>query len=96
MRQQGFLEDFLRRLPKTNPEELERLRLVRQNELKRVEELAAERKAERKLVAQLIDAGYRSLASKLHPDKGGSPDAMSRLSRVRDQVKRQLGLKVKK
>jgi hypothetical protein len=55
-----------------------------------------EREADLKLVAQLIDAGYRSLASKLHPDKGGSRDAMSRLSRVRDQVKRQLGLKAKK
>jgi hypothetical protein len=35
MRQQGFLEYFLRRPPEMNPEELERLRPVRQTELKR-------------------------------------------------------------
>lgn len=56
---------------------------LRQNELKRVEE----RDAERKLAAQLIDIGYKALATKLHPDKGGSRDAMSRLNRVRDRLK---------
>jgi hypothetical protein len=46
-----------------------------------------ERDAERKLAMQLIDIGFRALASKLHPDKGGSRDAMSRLNRVRDRLK---------
>jgi len=46
-----------------------------------------ERDAERKLAIQLIDIGFKALASKLHPDKGGSRDAMSRLNRVRDRLK---------
>jgi hypothetical protein len=46
-----------------------------------------ERKAERTLALRLIDIGYKVLAKELHPDKGGSKDAMSRLSRVRDRLK---------
>jgi len=46
-----------------------------------------ERDAERKLAMQLIDIGFKALASKLHPDKGGSRDAMARLNRVRDRLK---------
>jgi hypothetical protein len=46
-----------------------------------------ERDAEKKLALQLIDIGFKALASKLHPDKGGSRDAMSRLNRVRDRLK---------
>jgi hypothetical protein len=46
-----------------------------------------ERDAESKLALQLIDIGYKALASKLHPDKGGSRDAMSRLNRVRARLK---------
>ena len=41
----------------------------------------------RELAQDLIDAGYRALATKLHPDRGGSKDAMSRLNRVRDELK---------
>jgi Protein of unknown function (DUF3102) len=41
----------------------------------------------RKLANELIDAGYHSLAKLLHPDRGGSKDAMSRLNRVRDELK---------
>ena len=48
---------------------------------------AEERKAEHKLALQLIDIGFKALASKLHPDKGGSRDAMSRLNRVRARLK---------
>jgi hypothetical protein len=40
-----------------------------------------------KLAMQLIDIGYKALATKLHPDKGGSGDAMSRLNEVRDRLK---------
>jgi len=36
-----------------------------------------------KLGHQLIDIGYKVLSSKLHPDKGGSSEAMSRLNKVR-------------
>jgi hypothetical protein len=48
---------------------------------------AAERKAQRQLALQLIDLGFKALATKLHPDKGGSPDAMVRLNEVRDRLK---------
>jgi hypothetical protein len=46
-----------------------------------------ERDAERALALQLITIGFKALASKLHPDKGGSRDAMQRLNRVRDRLK---------
>jgi hypothetical protein len=36
-----------------------------------------------KLGHQLIDIGYKVLSSKLHPDKGGSSEAMARLNKVR-------------
>jgi hypothetical protein len=36
---------------------------------------------------QLIDIGYKALASKLHPDKGGSREAMARLNKVRAILK---------
>jgi hypothetical protein len=41
----------------------------------------------RKLALQLIELGYRALATRLHPDRGGSRDAMARLNVVRDQLK---------
>lgn len=41
----------------------------------------------RELAAELIDIGYRALATRLHPDRGGSRDAMRRLNRVRDELK---------
>ena len=46
-----------------------------------------ERTEEQKLALRLIDIGYRVLAKELHPDHGGSRDAMTRLSRVRDRLK---------
>lgn len=56
---------------------------LRDAELKRAEE----REVQRKLALQLIDIGYKALATKLHPDKGGSRDAMARLNEVRDRLK---------
>ena len=41
-------------------------------------ERAQEYELKLKLATQLIDIGYKALASKLHPDKGGSPEAMTR------------------
>ena len=41
----------------------------------------------RDLAEELIDIGYRALATRLHPDRGGSKDAMARLNRVRDELK---------
>ena len=58
------------------------------------DEFAKERQARedevqlhRDLAEELIDAGYRALATKLHPDRGGSKDAMRRLNVVRDELK---------
>jgi hypothetical protein len=41
----------------------------------------------RELAEELVDLGYRALATRLHPDRGGTKDAMSRLNRVRDELK---------
>jgi hypothetical protein len=56
-------------------------------ERKRIEAEIAERKARDKVVSQLIDAGYKLLAKKLHPDKGGSSEAMTRLNQAREQLR---------
>lgn len=56
---------------------------LKRDELKRAEE----REAQRKLALQLIDIGYKVLARTLHPDKGGSREAMARLNAVRDRLK---------
>lgn len=47
-----------------------------------------ERALQRKLSLSLIDIGYKALASKLHPDKGGSAGAMARLNRVRELLRK--------
>jgi hypothetical protein len=44
-------------------------------------------KLHRELAQKLIDLGYRAMATRLHPDQGGSRDAMSRLNTVRDELK---------
>jgi hypothetical protein len=36
---------------------------------------------------RMIDIGYKALAMKLHPDKGGSQEDMARLNRVRDRLR---------
>lgn len=47
-----------------------------------------EEKIQRQLALQLIDIGYKVLATKLHPDKqGGSTEAFQRLKEVRDRLK---------
>ncbi len=56
---------------------------IRRAEMKRVEE----RQAQNDLALKLIDIGYKVLAKELHPDKGGSRDAMARLNQVRDRLK---------
>lgn len=56
---------------------------LRDAELKR----ADERIALKKLKLQLIDIGFKALATKLHPDKGGSRDAMARLNQARNELK---------
>lgn len=49
--------------------------------------LENEIKQNRKLAEDLIDAGYYSLAQKLHPDRGGSKEAMTRLNHIRAELK---------
>jgi hypothetical protein len=49
---------------------------------------ADDREAERKLALQLINIGHKTLATELHPDKGGSCEAMSRLNAIRNRLKR--------
>lgn len=44
-------------------------------------------KLHRDLALELVDIGYKTLATKLHPDRGGSRDAMARLNSVRDRLK---------
>lgn len=44
-------------------------------------------KLHRELAEELIDAGYHALAKVLHPDRGGAKEAMTRLNRVRDELK---------
>jgi hypothetical protein len=61
---------------------------LRQEALQGVEERARERDLRRKLMLKLIDRGYKVLAAELHPDKGGSTEAMTRLNEVRDAAKR--------
>jgi hypothetical protein len=43
-----------------------------------------EAKRRRQLTKQLIDSGYKSMATRLHPDHGGSTEDMVLLSKVRD------------
>jgi hypothetical protein len=47
-----------------------------------------ERRLVRKLAHQVIDDGFKVRARALHPDKGGSTEAMARLNRVRAMLKR--------
>lgn len=58
-------------------------RLAAQEEITRQQE----RDAEAKLGLRLIDIGFKVLAKELHPDKGGSREAMARLTRVRDRLR---------
>src|SRR5262245_52326180 len=44
-------------------------------------------KLHREMALELIDVGFKALATRLHPDRGGSKEAMARLNRVRDELK---------
>lgn len=51
-----------------------------------------ERALQHKLALNLIDIGFKALATKLHPDKGGSREAMARLNRVREILRKAVTL----
>jgi hypothetical protein len=55
---------------------------LRQNQLDERQEY----REECVLAKQLIDIGYKALATKLHPDKGGNRAAMSRLNTVKKKL----------
>jgi hypothetical protein len=46
--------------------------------------------AQRQLGLELIDVGFRHLATKMHPDTGGTTDAMALLIEVRDRLRQAL------
>lgn len=48
---------------------------------------ADEVRLHRDMALELIDVGFKALATRLHPDRGGSKEAMARLNRVRDELK---------
>jgi len=74
-------------------------------ELKRIRDEAAARAAQilkgrakrakeqvviKRLAVQIIEAGFKLLSTKLHPDKGGSDEGMRRLIAARGQLKHAL------
>jgi hypothetical protein len=61
---------------------------LRQEQAKREQESELQRKLQHKLALELISAGYKALALKLHPDKDGSDEAMKRLNHVRDLLRK--------
>ncbi len=55
---------------------------VKQERQSREEEVSLRRK----LAVELITLGYKALATRLHPDRGGSRDAMARLNDIRAEL----------
>lgn len=78
VRPQTWHEPVKQVINKVNVDKLAEERQSREKETKLIRELAM----------QLIDIGYKALATKLHPDRGGSSEAMVRLNKVRDILKR--------
>jgi hypothetical protein len=81
-------------------EELKQERARLQAELRRVERrlantygrrtpfaAAASSGEHRELALQMVDIGFKALAIKLHPDRGGSHDEMERLNLVCDRLR---------
>ncbi len=46
----------------------------------------------KKILVDLVDAGYKSLAKKAHPDKGGKKEDMQALNSVKEWLQKGLGL----
>jgi hypothetical protein len=44
------------------------------------------------IAKEIVDAGYRSVARKLHPDSGGSHQSMLKLNAVAGSLRKQLSL----
>jgi hypothetical protein len=43
-----------------------------------------------RVARRMIDAAYKDVATKLHPDKGGSHEKMIQLNAIKDSLKRSL------
>jgi hypothetical protein len=67
---------------------LERIKTLQKQASKRAVERKTARDLQRYLEMKIIDAGYRALAAKLHPDIGGTGEAMARLTAARDELRR--------
>lgn len=77
------MDALFKRLPRDEFEKEYRKR--RRAELK-------QRRADGALILDMLDAGRRSvvLAKKLHPDHGGSTEAMMRLNQLHEQISHQV------
>jgi hypothetical protein len=54
---------------------------------------AAVQAADKEMAIEIINAGYRALSRKHHPDLGGSHDKMVALNRVCDQLRLIVGIR---
>jgi hypothetical protein len=62
-----------------------------EDESRRPVEHAPELDAEdRLLLAELLQAGFRVLVRKYHPDVGGQPETMVRLNRLMEKLRQEL------
>jgi hypothetical protein len=68
----------------------EERRAQRAAELARREALQATLEAQRKLMLQIVDAGCKAMARKLHPDVGGSHEEMTRLNMAAEILRERL------
>jgi hypothetical protein len=75
---------------KPDPQIAERQRAAQQRAQSAQRQRAAdmqEREAQRELSCRIADVGFKALAKEMHPDKGGSLEAMKRLNRARAHLK---------
>lgn len=59
---------------------------ARAEQTKQIESRESEARARQQLAKRLIDIGYKVLAKELHPDVGGSREAMTRLTEVKNRL----------
>jgi hypothetical protein len=64
-----------------------RIDAIRESMRREAEERRLAEKENTTLESKIVSAGYKALAAKLHPDVGGSDDAMQRLNQARDKLK---------
>jgi len=58
---------------------------------RRLEETQAQAREDAEILAlrnEIISAGFKVVAAKLHPDRGGSHEQMARLVKARDQLQK--------